>query len=98
MIGRPGKKNLNPVHTALAEKESLDHVLFTPSWPWKDHAGARLSQRDGVNFKSTSGPAIERAGPRSHSHQPAAPTFIIDEIHRGQGVKRCFTQPFEDRH
>ena len=58
------KKNLSVfIKAALKRKEALDHVLlYGPPGLGKTTLAAIIANELGVNFRVTSGPAIERAG------------------------------------
>ncbi len=58
------KKNLSVfVKAALSRREALDHVLlYGPPGLGKTTLAGIIANELGVNFKQTSGPAIERSG------------------------------------
>jgi Holliday junction DNA helicase RuvB len=80
------KENLKIAITAAKKRgEPIDHVLFYgPPGLGKTSLAHIISTEVGVNFKTTSGPAIERTGDLAailtnlHSHD----ILFIDEIHR----------------
>ena len=80
------KENLGVFITAARQrKEPLDHVLFHghPGLG-KTSLAAIISHELGVNFRSTSGPVIERSGDLAAllTNLEAHDVLFIDEIHR----------------
>ena len=80
------KKNLSVfVKAAISRKEALDHVLlYGPPGLGKTTLAAIIANELGVNFKQTSGPAIERAGDLAAllTNLQKGDVLFIDEIHR----------------
>ena len=83
---QPLKENLNVFITAAKQRqEPLDHVLFH-GYPGlgKTSLAAIISYELGVNFRSTSGPVIERSGDLAAilTNLESGDVLFIDEIHR----------------
>ncbi|MBR4641987.1 MAG: Holliday junction branch migration DNA helicase RuvB [Selenomonadaceae bacterium] len=80
------KKNLSVfVKAALNRREALDHVLlYGPPGLGKTTLAAIIANELGVNFRQTSGPAIERAGDLASilTNLNERDVLFIDEIHR----------------
>ena len=80
------KENLSIfIKAALTRKESLDHVLlYGPPGLGKTTLSAIIANELGVNFRQTSGPAIERSGDLAAILTNLHPrdVLFIDEIHR----------------
>ena len=80
------KENLTVFITAAKQRqEPLDHVLFH-GYPGlgKTSLAAIISYELGVNFRSTSGPVIERSGDLAAilTNLESGDVLFIDEIHR----------------
>ncbi|WP_042223347.1 Holliday junction branch migration DNA helicase RuvB [Oceanobacillus manasiensis] len=80
------KENLNIfIKAAKMREEPLDHVLlYGPPGLGKTTLAAIIANEMGVQFRSTSGPAIERAGDLAAILSSLEPgdVLFIDEIHR----------------
>ena len=80
------KKNLSVfIRAALSRKEALDHILlYGPPGLGKTTLSAIIANELGVNFKPTSGPAIERSGDLAAilTNLHSRDVLFIDEIHR----------------
>src|SRR5699024_8678576 len=80
------KQNLNMfIQAPKMRDESLDHVLlYGPPGLGKTTLAAISANEMEVNFRSTAGPAIERAGDLAAILSPLEPgdVLFIDEIHR----------------
>ena len=80
------KQNLSVfIKAALSRKEALDHVLlYGPPGLGKTTLSAIIANELGVNFRPTSGPAIERSGDLAAILTNLHPrdVLFIDEIHR----------------
>lgn len=102
MIGQDRvKQNLAIlIEAAKGRNEALDHVLFYgPPGLGKTTLAHILSTEMGVNFKITSGPAIERAGDLAAilTNLQAGDILFIDEIHRlGRAVEEILYPAMED--
>ncbi len=73
------------VDAAVAEGRALDHVLFSgPPGLGKTTLAGIIAAEMSVNFRVTSGPALERPGDLAAilSNLGAHDVFFIDEIHR----------------
>lgn len=73
------------IKAALSRKEALDHVLlYGPPGLGKTTLAAIIANELGVNFKQTSGPAIERSGDLAAllTNLHRGDVLFIDEIHR----------------
>jgi len=80
------KKNLEIlIKAAKSRKEAVDHILlYGPPGIGKTTLANVVAHEIGVSIRTTSGPAIERAGDLASILTNLAPTDIlfIDEIHR----------------
>ncbi|GHV46323.1 Holliday junction ATP-dependent DNA helicase RuvB [Clostridia bacterium] len=80
------KENLKVfIEAAKARGENLDHVLlYGPPGLGKTTLAAIIAAEMGVNFKTTSGPAIEKAGDLAAllTNLQNGDVLFIDEIHR----------------
>lgn len=80
------KQNLSVfVKAAVSRREALDHVLlYGPPGLGKTTLAAIIANELGVNFRQTSGPAIERAGDLASilTNLRERDVLFIDEIHR----------------
>ena len=80
------KKNLSVfVQAAQMRREALDHVLlYGPPGLGKTTLAAIIANELGVNFKQTSGPAIDKPGDLAAllTNLQARDVLFIDEIHR----------------
>ena len=80
------KKNLDIfIQAAKMRNEALDHVLlYGPPGLGKTTLAAIIAAEMGVQFRSTSGPAIERAGDLAAILSSLEPgdVLFIDEVHR----------------
>lgn len=86
-IGQPSlKSNLSIyIQAAMQRKESLDHILFQgPPGLGKTTLANIVAKELGVNLKSTSAPAIEKAGDLAAvlTNLKKFDCLFIDEIHR----------------
>ena len=80
------RKNLRVfIEAAKARKEALDHVLFVgPPGLGKTTLAQIVAKELGVNFRSTSGPVIAKAGDLAAqlTNLEERDVLFIDEIHR----------------
>lgn len=80
------KENLNIfIQAAKMRNEALDHVLlYGPPGLGKTTLAAIIANEMGVEFRSTSGPAIERSGDLAAILSSLEPgdVLFIDEVHR----------------
>ncbi len=86
-VGQDKLKENMRVYIAAARQrgESLDHVIFYgPPGLGKTTLANIISRELGVNFKATSGPAIEHPGDLAAilSNLSHGDVFFVDEIHR----------------
>src|SRR6201984_3288274 len=86
-VGQEGaRKNLKIfIESAKARGEALDHVLFVgPPGLGKTTLAQIVARELGVNFRSTSGPVIAKAGDLAAQLTNLEPrdVLFIDEIHR----------------
>ncbi|MBR4151954.1 MAG: Holliday junction branch migration DNA helicase RuvB [Selenomonadaceae bacterium] len=95
------KANLSVfVKAAVKRREALDHVLlYGPPGLGKTTLAAIIANELGVNFKQTSGPAIERAGDLASilTNLHDRDVLFIDEIHRlSRQVEEILYSAMED--
>ena len=80
------RRNLSVfIDAARARKEALDHVLFVgPPGLGKTTLAQIVARELGVNFRSTSGPVIAKAGDLAAllTNLEERDVLFIDEIHR----------------
>ena len=80
------RKNLKVfIEAAKARKDALDHVLFVgPPGLGKTTLAQIVARELGVNFRSTSGPVIAKAGDLAAqlTNLEERDVLFIDEIHR----------------
>ncbi len=86
-VGQPQVKERLTISLEASVKESrpLDHVLFSgPPGLGKTTLAGIIAAEKGVNFRVTSGPALERPGDLAAilSNLQPQDVFFIDEIHR----------------
>lgn len=88
------------VKAALARGEALDHVLlYGPPGLGKTTLAAIIANELGVNFRVTSGPAIERSGDLAAllTNLGERDVLFIDEIHRlSRSVEEILYSAMED--
>src|SRR6266545_2025735 len=88
------------IAAAKGRKEPLDHTLFYgPPGLGKTSLAGVLANEMGVNFKITSGPAIERAGDLAAilTNVQKDDVLFIDEIHRlNRAVEEVLYPAMED--
>lgn len=88
------------VQAALSRKEALDHVLlYGPPGLGKTTLAGIIANEMGVNFRVTSGPAIERAGDLAAllTNLGEKDVLFIDEIHRlSRNVEEVLYSAMED--
>ena len=88
------------VKAAVTRREALDHVLlYGPPGLGKTTLAAIISNELGVNFRQTSGPAIERAGDLAAilTNLQERDVLFIDEIHRlSRQVEEILYSAMED--
>lgn len=73
------------IEASITEERALDHVLFSgPPGLGKTTLAGIIAAEKGVNFRVTSGPALERPGDLAAILSNLQPhdVFFIDEIHR----------------
>lgn len=95
------KANLSVfVKAAVNRREALDHVLlYGPPGLGKTTLAAIISNELGVNFRQTSGPAIERPGDLAAilTNLQERDVLFIDEIHRlSRQVEEVLYSAMED--
>ncbi len=95
------KNNLSIfVQAALSREEALDHVLlYGPPGLGKTTLAAIIANELGVNFRVTSGPAIERPGDLAAllTNLGEKDVLFIDEIHRlSRHVEEILYSAMED--
>ena len=95
------KKNLSIyIQAAKQREESLDHVLlYGPPGLGKTTLAGIIANEMGVNFRVTSGPAIERAGDLAAllTNLDDQDLLFIDEIHRlSRSVEEVLYSAMED--
>ncbi len=95
------KQNLSVfVKAALNRREALDHVLlYGPPGLGKTTLAAIIANELGVNFRPTSGPAIERSGDLAAilTNLHERDVLFIDEIHRlSRQVEEILYSAMED--
>jgi len=95
------KENLSVfVKAAVNRREALDHVLlYGPPGLGKTTLAAIIANELGVNFRQTSGPAIERAGDLAAilTNLQDRDVLFIDEIHRlNRQVEEILYSAMED--
>lgn len=98
---RQAKENLTVfIQAARERKESLDHVLlYGPPGLGKTTLAGIIANEMGVNFRVTSGPAIERAGDLAAllTNLNEGDVLFIDEIHRlSRNVEEVLYSAMED--
>jgi len=83
---RQARENLSVfIEAAAKRKEALDHVLFAgPPGLGKTTLAQIVARELGVNFRSTSGPVIAKAGDLAAllTNLEERDVLFIDEIHR----------------
>ncbi|VBB06059.1 holliday junction dna helicase ruvb c-terminus [Lucifera butyrica] len=88
------------IQAALARKEALDHVLlYGPPGLGKTTMAGIIANELGVNFRITSGPAIERPGDLAAllTNLTEKDVLFIDEIHRlSRSVEEILYSAMED--
>lgn len=88
------------VQAALSRGEALDHVLlYGPPGLGKTTLAAIIANELGVNFRVTSGPAIERSGDLAAllTNLGERDVLFIDEIHRlSRNVEEVLYSAMED--
>ncbi|MBP2652875.1 MAG: ruvB 2 [Firmicutes bacterium] len=95
------KENLTVfVQAALSRGEALDHVLlYGPPGLGKTTLAGIIANELGVNFRVTSGPAVERAGDLAAllTNLGEKDVLFIDEIHRlSRSVEEILYSAMED--
>ncbi|MCR5834250.1 MAG: Holliday junction branch migration DNA helicase RuvB [Selenomonadaceae bacterium] len=95
------KQNLSIfVKAAMSRREALDHVLlYGPPGLGKTTLAAIVANELGVNFRQTSGPAIERSGDLAAilTNLQERDVLFIDEIHRlSRQVEEILYSAMED--
>ncbi|MCF0156633.1 MAG: Holliday junction branch migration DNA helicase RuvB [Veillonella sp.] len=95
------KENLNIfIQAAKQRKEALDHVLlYGPPGLGKTTLAGIIANEMGVNFRITSGPAIEKAGDLAAllTNLDDNDLLFIDEIHRlSRSVEEVLYSAMED--
>ena len=101
-IGQEKVKDLLKVYIEAAKKrgDSLDHVLlYGPPGLGKTTLSGIIANEMGVNFRVTSGPAIEKQGDLAAILTNLAPSDVlfIDEIHRlSRSIEEVLYPAMED--
>lgn len=95
------KKNLSIfIQAAMSRGEALDHVLlYGPPGLGKTTLAGIIANEMGVNFRQTSGPAIERQGDLAAllTNLQEHDVLFIDEIHRlSRSVEEVLYSAMED--
>lgn len=95
------KANLSVyIQAALKRKEALDHVLlYGPPGLGKTTLAGIIANELGVNFRVTSGPAIERSGDLAAilTNLGERDVLFIDEVHRlSHSVEEVLYSAMED--
>ena len=95
------KSNLNVyIKAALQRKETLDHVLlYGPPGLGKTTLSGIVAREMGVNFRVTSGPAIEKQGDLAAilTNLAHGDVLFIDEIHRlSRSIEEILYPAMED--
>lgn len=95
------KANLSVyIQAALKRKEALDHVLlYGPPGLGKTTLAGIIANELGVNFRVTSGPAIERSGDLAAilTNLSERDVLFIDEVHRlSHSVEEVLYSAMED--
>ncbi|MBP3690433.1 MAG: Holliday junction branch migration DNA helicase RuvB, partial [Schwartzia sp.] len=95
------KENLSVfIQAAMKRGEALDHVLLSgPPGLGKTTLAAIIANEMGVNFRVTSGPAIERSGDLAAllTNLGEKDVLFIDEIHRlSRSVEEVLYSAMED--
>ncbi len=95
------KENLRVlIEASLKRGEPLDHILFSgPPGLGKTTLSAVVANELGVSIRSTSGPAIERAGDLASilTNLESGDVLFIDEIHRlNHSVEEVLYSAMED--
>lgn len=98
---KQAKQNLTVfIEAALARKEALDHVLlYGPPGLGKTTLAGIIANELGVNFRITSGPAIERPGDLAAllTNLGEKDLLFIDEVHRlSRSVEEVLYSAMED--
>ncbi|HUQ82803.1 MAG TPA: Holliday junction branch migration DNA helicase RuvB [Gemmatimonadaceae bacterium] len=84
------------IEAALSRREPLDHTLFFgPPGLGKTTLAELIARELGVNIRTTSGPALEKAGDlvSTLTNMRAGDILFIDEIHRLKPVIEEFLYP-----
>ncbi len=84
------------IEAATARREPLDHVLFHgPPGLGKTTLASLIAREMGVNFKSTSGPVLEKPADLVGilTNQREGDVLFIDEIHRLRPIIEEFLYP-----